>query len=264
MPVPEDVVEAAQRIARARGQTVAELPLGDLARELGISRSTLTRRLGGRRAHLEDAVRAAGSDPGGRRLVRERGVEAAAAIAERAGLTGVTLEAVAREAECSVPALYATFGGKDGLLGAVFERYSPLLALDALAEKPPARPDLLVVQIHHAFVTAFGQSRILPAVFADLFARSDGPASRMFEGAFPSLFRIFERLFRPYIDSGEIRDLPVEVLAQLLLGPIVMHMLIHPAITASSVSSPHVSDPVALFSEAFLRAVAVDSTGTSQ
>jgi hypothetical protein len=64
--VPVDVVAAALRAAENLGRNVADVPLIAIAREAGMSRSTLIRRLNGSRQPLDDAVRAAGVEPGGR------------------------------------------------------------------------------------------------------------------------------------------------------------------------------------------------------
>ena len=76
--VPADVVAAALRAAENLGRNVADVPLIAIAREAGMSRSTLIRRLNGSRQPLDDAVRAAGVELGGRPPVRERAVLAAA------------------------------------------------------------------------------------------------------------------------------------------------------------------------------------------
>ena len=70
--VPAEVVDAALRAAETLGRDVADVPLVAIAREAGMSRSTLVRRLNGTRQLLDDAVRAAGVEPGGRPPVRER------------------------------------------------------------------------------------------------------------------------------------------------------------------------------------------------
>ena len=63
----------------------------------------------------DDAVPAAGVQPGGRRPARERAIEAAASLISGRGLGAVTLEAVAVQANCSAHSLYAAFGGRDEL-----------------------------------------------------------------------------------------------------------------------------------------------------
>ena len=81
--VPADVVGAALRAAESLGRDVADVPLIAIAREAGMSRSTLVRRLNGSRQPLDDAVRAAGVEPGGRPPVRERAVQGAAVADQR-------------------------------------------------------------------------------------------------------------------------------------------------------------------------------------
>ncbi len=113
------LVQVAIRTAEARGEDVADLPLTVLAAAAGVSRSPLVRRLGGSRRALDEAVLAAGVDPGGRPPVRRRAVDAAAQLIAEPGLAAATLEAVAAGAGCPLHSLYAAFGGRDGLLGAV-------------------------------------------------------------------------------------------------------------------------------------------------
>ena len=56
--VGDDLVHAALRAADALGKDVADVPVIAIAREAGLSRSTLIRRLGGTRANLDAAVAA--------------------------------------------------------------------------------------------------------------------------------------------------------------------------------------------------------------
>jgi len=148
--IPADLVNAAIDEAERRGEDVADVPLIALAAAAGISRSTLLRRIGGSRRGLDDAVRAAGVDPGGRPPVRERAVEAGARLISERGLGATTLEAVAEAAGCSLHSLYATFGGRDGLLAAIYERYSPILDLESLTAEPPANLEETVHGIYRA------------------------------------------------------------------------------------------------------------------
>src|SRR5271169_5081901 len=128
--VSDELVEAALRAARALGKDVADVPVIAIAREAGISRSTLIRRLGRSRTTLDDAVRAAGVNPGGQAPVRTRALDAAAELVSTSGLASATLDAIATRAQCSVHSLYVTFGGRDELLRALFERHSPLLDIE--------------------------------------------------------------------------------------------------------------------------------------
>lgn len=249
-------MSAALAAAGERGQDVAEVPLSAIAAAAGISRSTLLRRLGGSRAALDEAVRRSGVDPGGRRPVRERAVDAAAALIAERGLGAITLDDVAVAARCSLPSLHAIFEGRDGLLAAVFDRYGPVPDVEALAADPPEDLDETVRAIYQAMITAFGRRpRVLPAVFADLFSRPDGPAARMAEHALPRVVRGLARLLVPHVRAGRLREMPFPLMAQLLLGPIAAHMLLRPALEAQ-LEPPALEEVSALFAEAFLRAMA--------
>ena len=174
--VPTDVVEAALRAAEHLGRDVADVPLIAIAREAGMSRSTLVRRLNGSRQLLDDAVRAAGVEPGGRPPVRERAVQAAASLISDRGLAAVTLEAVAAQADCSVHSLYAVFGGRDELLRTVFDRYGPILDLDEAISDPDADLSETVHRVYRVLAEAFSREpRVAPAMLAEGLAR---PTSR--------------------------------------------------------------------------------------
>ncbi|WP_344583996.1 TetR/AcrR family transcriptional regulator [Streptomyces lunalinharesii] len=253
----QDLVTAALAAARERDRDVADVPLTAIAAAAGVSRSTLLRRLGGSRGALDEAVRRAGIDPGGRRPVRERAIEAAAQLAAERGLGAMTLDAVAERAACSLPSLHTVFDGRDGLLGAVYERYGPLPDLEALATDPPERLEDTVQALYRAVITAFDREpRVLPTIFADLFSRPDGPAARAMRAYLPRLYDSLARLLLPHVESGRIRPLPLPILVQLLLGPLVTHTLLRPVLEpVRGADLPPVNEACELFAEAYLRAV---------
>ena len=137
LAVSPDLVAAAIRAAEQCGKDVADVPLATIAQAAGVSRSTLVRRLNGSRRALDDAVRAAGIDPGGR-PVRVRAIEAGAWLVSERGLSTVTLESVAEAADCSVHSLYAIFGTRDELFAAIYEQYSPFHDVLRLGTDPSA------------------------------------------------------------------------------------------------------------------------------
>lgn len=259
MDVSLELVEVALAVARERGRDVADVPLTAIAAAAGVSRSTLLRRLGGSRVALDEAVRATGVDPGGRPSVRERAIGAAAWLIGEHGLGAVTLEAVAEAAECSLPSLYAVFEGRDGLLAAIFDRYSPVLDLEALAANPPARLEDTVKGIYRALSAAFDRRpRVLPAVFADLFSRPDGPGSQMLRANFPRLLRGAETLLMPAVRAGRLQEMPLPLLMQLLVGPLAMHILLRPTLESLlGPGMPTLEETCEVFAGAFLRAAGV-------
>ncbi|MFJ8925149.1 TetR family transcriptional regulator [Streptomyces sp. NPDC102364] len=257
--VPPDVVQAALRAAEARGMPVADIPVLAIAQEAGISRSTLMRRLGGSRRALDEAVREAGVDPGGRKPVRERAVEAAADLLSEHGLDSMTFELVATSAQCSVHSLYAAFGSRDDLLYAVFERYSPVLGVEDVLAAPREDFEATVRRIHRLLADALGREpRVLPAVFAQVLARpGDTSVQAMFQRIYPRLLNGIGQWLAEEIDTGRVRDLPPLLLIQQMVSPVVLHFLLRPSIDQlDGVDLPGTDDALEAFTQNFLRAVA--------
>ncbi|MGI5290783.1 TetR/AcrR family transcriptional regulator [Nonomuraea polychroma] len=254
----QDLVEAALAAAEQHGKDVADVPLSAIAAAAGISRSTLIRRLGGTRARLDEAVRQAGIDPGGRPPVRDRAIEAAATLIARDGLGAVTMEAVAAAAHCSPTSLHAVFGNRDGLLATMFDRYVPVPDLEVLAADPPEQIEEMVHAVYAALAEAFiREPRVLPAIFGDLLTRPDGIAARMLKANLPRMFASLGILLSTQIQAGRLRPLPLPLLIQLMIGPMAGHMLLRPVLQdALGNVLPPVEEVARTFAEAFMRATA--------
>jgi AcrR family transcriptional regulator len=259
--VPADVVQAALRAAGSLGRDVADVPLIAIAREAGISRSTLMRRLNGSRRPLDDAVRAAGVEPGGRPPVRERAVEAAAALISDQGLAAITLELVAAQSNCSVHSLYAVFGGRDELLRAVYDRYGPILELDEAISDPAAELGDTVHRIYRLLAETFSREpRVAPAMIAEALARPTSPAVQaLLQHHVPRMLAGVGQWLTGQIAAGRIRDLPLPLLIAQMLAPIAVHTMVRPAIdnvNIAEIDLPAPDQACAVFADAFLRAVA--------
>jgi len=257
--VPTEVVEAALRAADRLGRDVADVPLVAIAREAGMSRSTLVRRLNGSRRLLDDAVRAAGVEPGGRPPVRERAVQSAASLISDRGLAAVTLEAVAAQADCSVHSLYAVFGGRDELMRAVFDRYSPILDLDEAISEPDAELGETVHRIYRLLAEAFSREpRVAPAMLAEGLARPTEPAVQaLLQYHVPRMLAGVGQWLAGEVTAGRVRDLPLTLLIQQMLAPIAIHTMVRPAaVYIPEIELPELDQACAVFADNFLRAVA--------
>lgn len=259
LPTAEDLVQAALRAAEKRGKDVADVPVLAIAREAGISRSTLLRRLGGTRAALDEAVRAAGVDPGGQVPVRMRALDAAAALISESGLAAATLEAIAVRASCAVHSLYVAFGGRDELLRIVFERHSPLPDLEDVLDAGTDDLTVTVRRLYAALAGALGREpRVAPAILAEAFARPASPTVQsLTQHAAPRMLGVLGVWLTEEVQRGRIRDLPVPLLIQQLTGPMLMHMLGRPVLgTAAVVEMPDLDTVCTVFAANFVRAVA--------
>ena len=258
LAVSPDLVAAAIRAAEDCGRDVADVPVATIARAAGVSRSTLVRRLGGSRRALDDAVRAAGVDPGGRSPVRDRAVEAGARLVGERGAATVTLEEVAEAAGCSVHSLYAIFGTRDELFAAIYERYSPLNDLLRLTTDPSAGLEQTVAEFYRTTATTLTREpRVATAMLSDLLGNPHGIAARIFTRYFPRVRALLGGWLETQIKAGCIRDVPVPLLMQQLMGPLLAHVLMRPVMTGE----PDLEHACSVFTSTFLRAVGTPNPG---
>ena len=261
--IGDDLVQAALRAAEVLGKDVADVPVIAIAREAGISRSTLIRRLGGSRAALDDAVRAAGVDPGGQAPVRIRALDAAATLISTTGLSSATLEAVAAQAQCSVNSLHLVFGGRDELVRAVFERHSPLLDIEEFFTTDHGDLATTVRQFYGLVARSLSREpRVAPALLAEAFARPNSPTvQNLLQHNAPRLLSSIGAWLDAEVRANTIRDIPSPLLTQQLMSPIVMHLLVRPAMPhIPGVELPDVDTTCDTFADAFLRAAATPPT----
>lgn len=259
-PVPAELVDAALTAARRLGKDVADVPAREIARDAGISRSTLLRRIGGTREPLDEAVRAAGVDPGGRPPVRERAIDAGAHLIGDHGLTALTMEAVAAAAGCSVHSLYAIFGGRDELVQAIFERHSPILDAEEILNGPRDDLPATVRRVYRMLADALTREpRVMPAVFAEAFARPAEPGLHTLARHFaPRILNVLGRWLDDEVAAGRIRPMPTTLLLQQMVGPMLMHFLTRAALQAiPQIDLPGPEQTCEEFAAAFLRAVAL-------
>lgn len=144
---------------------------------------------------------------------------------------------------------------------AVFEQHSPILDIEEYLARPS--DDLLetVRGFYRTVSNALSREpRVAPAIFAEAFARPTSPAVQTLAAyGPPRLLAVLGGWFGAEISAGRIRDLPLPLVAQQLLGPIMIHMLTRPLLpNVLRWSMPEVDTVCDVFAENFVRAVAPD------
>lgn len=257
-PIDDEVVSAAIDEAREHGVDISAVSLNRVARRAGMSRATLFRRIGSRAA-LEEAARRRGIDVGTRRTVRERALDAARELVETCGVTGLTLERVAQRAGCSVTSVHHQFDGREGLLAAMFERYSPIVSVERLLRQPrPATFDEQVRGVYEAFFDV-GQRRqaLFGALISNVLGQPSGPISRFVRGtALPRVLAELGKWLAEEAANGNCRELPVTVSIPLLVGPMVSHLAIRAVTERDGGGAPPLEEVINEMTHAFCRAVA--------
>lgn len=254
--ISQDIIDTVIGLAAERGVAVADVTIDEITRAVGVSRMTLYRRIGSRAA-LHEAIRRGGVDPGDRPPVRTRAVEAAAAIIREGGIAALTLEAVAERAACSLPALHSQLGGRQGLLKALFERYSPLPEVEHLLN--PA-PDSLAEGVRAVYGAIYDAAIAEPALVRAFIGEAlRAPQSEIGEFLttwyLPRVFGTAGAWLSGQVEQGHVRPLPLPVLLQLLAAPLGLHVLTHQFITSLGYQLPPRDEAIAMFAAAYCRAV---------
>jgi len=252
------IVHAAMAEAEETGTPVAELSLDRIARRAGMSRSTIYRRMRSREA-LNDAVRKAGGDPGGRVAVRERAVAAAADVIVSEGVGALTVEGVARRVGCAVTSVYAAFDGREGLLAAVFERHAPLPVVEHLLTDHPDRFTDFQAGVRAIYTAVFDtvedDTAVLEALFAEILAKPNGIGIQFFrDHVLPRIVGNVGGWLHGEINAGRCIDLPLSLLVPILIAPISVHLLARHRLVAAGQPVPDRQTVIDAMTAAFCNA----------
>jgi AcrR family transcriptional regulator len=164
----------------------------------------------------------------------------------------VTLEAVAEAARCSVHSLYAIFGTRDELFAAIYERYSPFHDVLRISSDPDATLEATVAELYRTTsATLTREPRVAAAMLSDVLGNPHGIGARIFARYFPRVRASVGGWLKTHVDGGRIRDIPTPLLLQQLLGPMLAHVLMRPAMPREVDLDQVCSE----FTAAFLRAV---------
>jgi AcrR family transcriptional regulator len=255
----DSIVAAAIAEAEQTGRPVAELSLDRIAARAGMSRSTIFRRIGSRRA-LEEAIRRAGIDPGSRPSVRNRAIDAAAEVIVAAGVGALTVEEVARRVGCAVTSVHTQLGGRDGLLDAVFERHAPLPRVERLIAEHDERFADLTGGVRAIYTVIMDLTEadvaVLEALFAEALARPKGAVMGLLRDRIvPRIAATVGGWLATQVRAGRCADLPLPVLLPLFVAPLSVHVIARRRLVAAGSAVPDRDSVIEAMTEAFCRAV---------
>lgn len=257
----ENLIGQIVSIASERGVSVAELSTDELADYLGMSRSTLYRRIGTRQA-LNAAMKAAGVDTGEQPKATERIIEAAAALIREGGLPAMTMESVANRAGVALPTIFTLFGNRTGLLAQVFERHGPVPRIaHHLRDLAYGDIDGFRACVQGAYGELWdvfmAEQGLIAAMMLELLNDPAGDVRRFVEQHY--LPQVFNRLL-PWLAgqsaNGIVRNLPPLVLGQQFVAPMVMHLATRPLVRSAGVAPlPGRDAACAIFADLYCAAV---------
>src|SRR5437588_5850645 len=151
---------------------------------------------------------------------REAILDAALKVFAEEGVASASIERIRELSGASTGSIYHHFGSKEGIAGALYlrclVRYQHEF-LDAVEPAGSARELIeLGVRQHLAWVRANRLRAIFLASSREALALADAAEIQEFNRPF---FARVQRLFAPWIESGEIARLPFDLLEAVWLGP---------------------------------------------
>jgi AcrR family transcriptional regulator len=249
-------------IAERSERPIASMSMDEIAGALGMTRMTLYRRAGSRQQILA-ALEARGVDVSSEPMVRERVIHATAKLLRERPLAEITLEAIAERASCSLPAIYTQLGGRQGVLRATFERYSPLPGVERLVASGELDiDDDLRCEARSLYGVVFDQVTegwpVLRAFVAEVLRDPGSEVGCLFrEWYLPRVAGIIAPMLERHAARGAFRPLPTLLIAQAFAGPLVLHIASRGLLKESfGIEPPDRDTTIDALADMFCRAVA--------
>jgi len=238
------------RAARRRLRSGALPPLGTLAREAGVSRTTLYR-LVSSRAELLRLLRV-DPDPS----ARERVVAAAITLIGEHGLSGLSMDELAVRAGISRASLYRLFPGKPALFREVVRARAPFGPVGrALAEHAGQPPEVVMPAVARAALGSVrGDVGLLRSVFIEVTGR-DVDAELARELAFSQTIAPLAAYVARQMAEGRLRQMDPVLALQAFAGPLIMHLITRDLAQRTFGTAPPLEDVAGEMAAVWLRAM---------
>lgn len=258
------LLEQLSQLAAASPVPLADLSMEEMASALGMTRMTLYRKAG-TRAQIVQALGEHGIDARRQPDVFDRVVVATATLLRERPIADMTLETIASHADCSLPALYARFGGREGVLKAVIERHSPLhpmkrvITTEMESETPDLRHDVKLLY-RTVFTTLSREWPVVRSFLAELLRNPQSEVGHAVRDWYvPQASVTLLPLIEKHMEQGTMRRLPVPIVVQWLAAPMGLHVASRGFITnETELELPDIDTTIDLFTEMFCRAVGTE------
>jgi AcrR family transcriptional regulator len=229
--------------------------VAEFAAAAGVSRASFYRAFESREALLEALDME--PEPG----ARERILEGALKLVGAQGLTALSMDDLAAEAQVSRATLYRLFPGKAALFTSFLHEYSPLDPVTELLNKSRGeQPEVVMPEIARTVYRTFyaaGESRIgiLRALFFEISSLAPDTAEAA-QGVLRTMVGSLVMYLSEHMQSGRLRQMHPLLALQSFIGPIFFHLMTRPLAERVLGFDIDGEEAVTLLAENWLRAMA--------
>jgi AcrR family transcriptional regulator len=228
--------------------------VAEFAAAAGISRASFYRAFESREVLLEALDIEPQPD------ARKRILEAALKLVGAQGLTALSMDDLAAEAEVSRATLYRLFPGKAALFTSFLHAYSPLDPVtDLLSKRRGEPPNVVMPEIARTVYRTFygaGESRvgILRALFFEISSLAPDTAEAARE-VLQTMVGALVLYLLEQMQSGRLRHMHPLLALQSFVGPIFFHLMTRPLAERLLGFGIDGEEAVTLLAESWLRAM---------
>jgi AcrR family transcriptional regulator len=229
--------------------------VAEFAAAAGVSRASFYRAFESREALLEALE--VEPEPG----ARARILDAALKLVGARGLTALSMDDLATEAQVSRATLYRLFPGKAALFTSLLHAYSPLDPVTELLNKRRGEPaDVVMPEIARTVYRTFyaaGESRVgvLRALFFEISSLAPDTAEAAQE-VLQNMVGSVVMYLMEQMQSGRLRQMHPLLALQSFVGPIFFHLMTRPLAERLLGFDIDGDEAVTLLAENWLRAMA--------
>ncbi len=230
-----------------------------MAAAVGVSKATFYR-IFPTKEHVREALRAAGVSPErlGARDGREALLDAAMDVFAAEGYTNATVDAITQAAGMSKAGFYWHFAGKEAIFVAVIARYAPFAAIGqviATGEAAGDDPRTVLIGVLTALVAALTpRFALFRTIFVEAIQNAEVGAIFLREVLGVAMPLVGGYLTRQ-MAAGRIRQMPVVLALQSLIGPLFFNLLTREMFTRQGMALPPIDVAVAQIVETFVDGV---------